>query len=214
MKNNILYLVAMWALLACVPAPVQDRPSGGTLSDDFTIAPEGTWLPNCLDVADGTKTQGLVAHQLQAVFASQEPTFTLSRSFLSQNCKENKPAVALYRQTQGKIVLGAHSDIDEDRRGRVVEVEVSSESYTPKSDIGLTYLKLVINNELHGQLAVDKEFVVPADHMPYSKLHGMLVVKKNVRNAMHIYLAPDKKDAKDILPHLNPSNLYMHYITK
>ena len=87
MKNNILYLVAMWALMACVPAPVQDRPSGSTLSDSFTIAPEGTWIPNCQDIATTATGGSIAAHQLRAIFAAKKPTFTLSRSFLSQKMR-------------------------------------------------------------------------------------------------------------------------------
>ena len=214
MKNNILYLVAMWALLACVPAPVQDRPSGGTLSDNFTIAPEGTWLPNCQDIATTATGEHIAAHQLKAVFADKKPTFTLSHSFLSQKCKEDKPAVALLKQIKGNITLGEHTDLDDGRRARLVELEVISESYTPKAKVGLTYLKLIVSDKLSADLAVDKEYVVPKELRAFDKLHGMLVVKKNARNAMHIYLNVKKQSSKEVLPHLNDSNLYMHYITK
>ena len=75
-------------------------------------------------------------------------------------------------------------------------------------------MKLIVSDKLSADLAVDKEYVLPKDQMPFSKLHGMLVVKKNARNAMHIYLDVKKHSSKDILPHLNDSNLYMHFITK
>ena len=214
MKNNILCMVAVWALMSCIPSPVQDRPNSGVRSDNFSIAPEGTWLPNCQDVASAATDGALVAHQLKAVFAEQEPTFTLSHDFLSQNCKQDEAAVALHKRIKGKIKLGEHSNLDDGRRARAVEIEVSSESYTPKSKVGLTYLRMVVSDKMSGQLAIDKETVIPKDHMPYSKLYGMLVVKKNARNAMHVYLDPRQKSTKDIVPHLNDSNLYFHHITK
>ena len=215
MKNYIFCMVAMVALAACVPAPVRHRgTSSGASSTEFSIEPEGTWLPNCQDVSGGTKAGGVVAHQLQIIFAEKEPTFSLMHDFLAQGCKEDKPAVALRQQLKGKIALGQHSNLDDGRRVRAVEVEVSSESYQPNTDVGLNYLRQIVSTEMGSQLGIGKEFVVPKDHMPYSKLHGMLVIKTTARNAMHVYLDPQQKSAKDIVPHLDDSNLYVRHITK
>ena len=215
MKNYILCMVAMIALAACVPAPVQDRgTSSGTHSNEFSIEPEGTWLPNCHDVSAGTTAGGVVAHQLQIVFAEKEPTFSLMHDFLGQSCKEDKSTVALRKHLKGKITFGQHSNLDDGRRVRAVQVEVSSESYKPETDAGLNYLRQIVSDEMGSKLSIGKEFVVPKDHMPYSKLHGMLVVKKTARNAMHVYLDPQQKSAENIVPHLDDSNLYVRHITK
>ncbi len=213
MKNYILCMVAMVTLAACVPAPVRDRDtSSGASSDKFSIEPEGTWLPNCQN--SSAVSGGLVAHQLQIVFAKEEPTFSLKHDFLSQSCKEDKPAVALSRYLKGSITFGEHSNLDNGWRTRTIEVEVSTEVYKPEADAGLNYLRQVVSAEVSSQLGIGKEFVLPKDHMPYGKLYGMLVVRKNTRNAMHVYLDPRQMSAKDIAPHLNDNNLYVRHITK
>lgn len=212
MKNYILCMVAMVALAACVPAPVQDRgPSSGTRSGDFSIEPEGVWMPNCQN--SGTTSGGVLAHQKKIVFSEKEPTFSLVHDFLDQICKKDKPTVVLRRHLNGKLVFGQHSNLDDGRRARVVEVEVSADSYTPKTDAGLKYLQQIVSTEVGSKLAIGKEFVVPKDYTP-SKLYGMLVVKKNMRNAMHVYLVPQQRTAKDIAQHLDDSNLYVRHTTK
>ena len=216
MKNYILYVAAMVALAACVPAPVQNRGDNSSVSSNFSIDPEGTWLPNCQDVSTATGVGGLMSYQLKIVFAEKEPTFSLVHDFLTQNCKakDEERKVALSKYLKGKITLGQHTNLDDGRRARVVEVDVSTESYKPATDVGVKYLKQIVSTEMGAQVAIGKELVVPQEFMPYKKLHGMLVVKKNARNAMHVYLDPKQKNAKDIEPHLNDSNLYLRHITK
>ncbi len=213
MKNNILCMVAMWVLVSCVPVPVRDRPTSGVRSD-FSIEPEGTWLIRCLDVASSAAGKAIVAHQMKVVFAAEEPTFTLSHSFLSQGCTDDQPEVALHRQIQGRIKLGEHADIDDSRRGRAVEVEISRDSYTPKTRTGLDYLRERLDDGVGSSPAVGEEMVIPENIRPYNKLYGTLAVAKAVRNAMHVYLGPQRKNIEDIVPHLNASNLYVRHITK
>ena len=212
MKNHILCMVAMVALAACVPAPQDRGPASEVRGNEFSIEPEGTWLPNCQD--SRATVSGVVAYQRRIVFAEEEPTFSLRDDFLSQSCKESKPAVVLRKYLKGKITLGEHSNLDDGRRVRAAEVEVSTESFKPETDAGLNYLKDIVSTEMASQLSIGKEFVIPKDHMQYGKLHGMLVIKKDARNAMHVYLDPQQKTAKSIVSQLDDSNLYVRHITK
>ena len=213
MKNHILCMVAMVALAACVPTSVQNRgPASDVRSNEFSIEPEGTWLPNCQksQMAAG----GVAAYQRQIVFAAEEPTFILMDDFLGQGCDESKRTVILRKYLKGKLTWGEHSNLDDGRRVRAVEVEVSTESFKPETDAGLNYLREIVSDAMASQLGIGKEFVIPKDHMQYSKLHGMLVVKKDARNVMHVYFDLQQKTAKSIVPHLDDSNLYVRHITK
>lgn len=213
MKNHILCMVAMVALAACVPAPVQNKgPASDVRSNEFSIEPEGTWLPNCQKSLMAASE--VAAYQRQIVFAAKEPTFSLIDDFLGQGCDESKRTVVLRKYLKGKLTWGKHSNLDDGRRVRAVEVEVSTESFKPETEAGLKYLREIVSDAMATQLGIGKEFVLPKDHMSYSKLHGMLVVKKGARNVMHVYLDPQPKTAKGIVPHLDDSNLYVRHITK
>ena len=218
MKSNIFCVVTMSVLVSCLPSAPRDGTNyGGTRSDEFDIQPEGTWLSSCRDIGDSSSAaqgQGLpVAQQMKVIFAEKEPSFTLEQTLLSQNCKEDKPAVALQMHIKGKISYGKHTALDDSRRARAVEVEVSSVSHTPKSETGLSYLKAIVNDELGNKASIGKETVMPSDLTP-KKLYGILAVKKNVRNAMHVYLHNEQQSAQKIAAHLDNSNLYVHYLVK
>ena len=212
MKNYILCMVAMVALAACVPAPQGRGPASDVRSNEFSIEPEATWVANCQK--SPIAASGVVAYKRKIVFAPEEQTFSLMDDFLGQGCEESKPTVVLRKYLKGKLTLGEHSNLDDGRRVRAVEVEVSTESFKPETDVGLSYLREIVSDDKASQLGIGKEFVIPKDHMQYSKLHGMLVVKKDTRNLMHVYIDPQQKTAKAIVPHLGDSNLYVRHITK
>lgn len=210
MKNNIFCIAMALAVVSCLPSTLH-RDRAGTRSNEFSIEPKGTWVPSCQDVAAGG---ALVAHQMRIVFGEQEPSFVLTHDFLSQVCKEDKPKVALHKQLKGKITLKDHSNLDDGRRARAVEVAVDSESYTPKSDDGLKYFRQMLSTEMGKQAAIDKELTIPTDHMRFDKLYGFLVVNKSGRNAIHVYLDPAQKNLNDIKDKLNETNLYVRHTTK
>ena len=199
-------------VVSCLPSTLdRDRGEYGARSNEFSIDPKGTWVPSCQDVSAGG---ALVAYQMRIIFGEKEPSFALIRDFLSQACKEDKPKVALHKQLKGKITLKDHSNLDDGRRARAVEVAVDSESYTPKSEDGLKYFRQMISDEMGKQAAIGKEMTIPTDHMRFTKLYGFLVVNKIGRNAIHVYLDPSQKNLKDIENRLNDTNLYVRHIVK
>lgn len=214
MKNNIVCLVIVLAAVSCVPSPGGYQ---GQSEGSFSIAPKGVWLPNCLDVDMFTsKKHGVITgYQKKILFSEEEPTFRLRHDFLSESCKKSKPKVALVMRLDGKITLGEHSDLAGGGHARAVEVEISSETHIPKSEVGLEFFKMMADADMAADAAIDKAVQTPKDKLRFTKLYGFLVVKKNLRNAMHVYLDTQQKSVKDLKKtDLIDSNLYMQYIVK